>query len=105
MDGLKKVEKMPQYPGGDLALRKFIAQSVRYPVDAQKKGIQGKVFVTFVINRNGDIQRAEIARGVCPSLDAEALRVVKKMKGWIPGMQDGKKVNVSYTVPINFVLQ
>jgi TonB family protein len=104
-DGLKNVEKMPEYPGGDLALRKFIAQNVSYPVDAQKQRIQGKVYVTFVININGDVEQARVARGVHPSLDAEALRVVKAMKKWTPGMQDGEKVNVNYTVPINFRFQ
>jgi TonB family protein len=104
-DGLMNVEKMPQYPGGDLALRRFIAQTVRYPVDAQRQRAQGKVFVTFVINKNGDVEQARVARGVHPSIDAEALRVVRAMKKWIPGMQDGEKVDVSYTVPINFRLQ
>ncbi|WP_346860328.1 M56 family metallopeptidase [uncultured Draconibacterium sp.] len=99
------VEDMPEYPGGDLALRKFIANSIRYPEAAVENGIQGKVYVTFVVTENGDIANAKIARGVDPVLDKEALRVVNMQPKWKPGYQRGKAVNVSYTVPINFVLQ
>ena len=99
------VEEMPEYPGGEMELRKFIANSVKYPTDAQDKGIQGKVYVTFVVSKDGSIADAKIARGVNPSLDAEALRVVNALPKWMPGKQKGKAVNVSYTVPINFVLQ
>ncbi len=99
------VEDMPEFPGGELALRKYIGNAVDYPEVAQKKGTQGKVYVTFVVTRNGDIANAAIARGVDPSLDAEALRVVNSLPKWKPGKQRGQFVNVSYTVPINFVLQ
>ncbi|KAF0237126.1 MAG: outer membrane transport energization protein [Prolixibacteraceae bacterium] len=99
------VEEMPEYPGGEMALRQFIANSVKYPTDAQEKGIQGKVYVSFVVSKDGSVASAKIARGVNPSLDAEALRVVNALPKWKPGMQKGKAVNVSYTVPINFVLQ
>jgi protein TonB len=99
------VEEMPMFPGGDLALRKFIAQAIKYPVIAQENGIQGKVFVNFVVNKDGTVTGAKIARGVDTSLDKEALRVVNSLPNWKPGKQGGKPVRVSYTVPINFVLQ
>lgn len=99
------VEDMPVFPGGDLALRKYIANEVKYPVIAQENGIQGKVYITFVVGKDGSISNASIARGVDPSLDKEALRVVNSLPRWKAGKQRGKPVNVSYTVPINFVLQ
>lgn len=99
------VEDMPEFPGGELALRSFIANAVKYPVIAQENGIQGKVYVTFVVGKDGSVSNATIARGVDPSLDKEALRVVNSLPKWKPGKQRGKPVNVSYTVPINFVLQ
>ncbi len=99
------VEEMPEFPGGETALRQFIAGAVKYPADAVKKGIQGKVYVTFVVSKDGSVADAKIARGVDPTLDAEALRVVNSLPEWIPGKQRGETVNVSYTVPINFKLQ
>jgi len=99
------VEDMPEFPGGDVALRKYIANSVKYPVLAQENGIQGKVYVTFVVGKDGYVKNASIARGVDPVLDKEALRVVNTLPMWKPGKQRGEAVNVSYTVPINFVLQ
>ncbi|HKI90320.1 MAG TPA: energy transducer TonB, partial [Draconibacterium sp.] len=99
------VEDMPEFPGGELALRKYIANAIKYPVIAQENGIQGKVYVTFVVGKDGSIQDARIARGVDPSLDKEALRVVNTLPKWKPGKQRGQPVRVSYTVPINFVLQ
>ena len=97
-------EKMPEYPGGELQLRKDIAMNIRYPVYAQKSGIQGKVFVSFIIDADGGVRNVRVVRSVDPSLDAEAMRVVKKLPKWIPGEDHGKRVCVSYTVPINFVL-
>jgi protein TonB len=99
------VEDMPEFPGGELALRQYIANAIKYPVIAQENGIQGRVYVTFVVNTDGSIADARIARGVDPSLDKEALRVVNQLPNWKPGKQRGKPVRVSYTVPINFVLQ
>lgn len=99
------VENMPEFPGGELALRKFIANAIKYPVIAQENGIQGKVYVNFVVDKDGSVTQARIARGVDPSLDKEALRVVNTLPKWKPGMQRGKPVKVSYTVPISFVLQ
>lgn len=99
-----KVEEMPKYPGGEEALRVDIAKTVKYPEEAVKKGIQGKVYVTFVVNEQGKVVDSKIARGVAPSLDKEALRVMGELKTWTPGKQKGKLVKVSYTVPINFAL-
>jgi len=96
---------MPEYPGGVQALRNFLAATVKYPEEAVKKGIQGKVYVTFVVNKDGSVSDVKIARGVDPSLDTEALRVVKLLTNWKPGRQKGEDVRVSYTVPIKFALQ
>lgn len=99
------VEEMPEFPGGDLARAKWLQANLNYPAIAQENGIQGKVYVTFVVGKDGTISNATVVRGVDASLDKEALRVVNKMPPWKPGMQRGKPVNVSFTVPINFVLQ
>ncbi|GAO30053.1 energy transducer TonB [Geofilum rubicundum] len=99
------VEEMPEFPGGQEALQKYLASSVRYPVIAQENGIQGRVYVQFVIDQTGAVTNATILRGVDPSLDREALRVVQAMPKWKPGKQRNRAVRVSYTVPINFVLQ
>jgi TonB family protein len=98
------VEEMPEFPGGELALRKFIGETIQYPAEAKAKGIQGKVFVTFVVNSTGKVEKAKIARGVDPLLDAEALRVVGALPTWKPGKQRGVAVSVSYTVPVSFAL-
>lgn len=97
-------EKMPEYTGGIEALKSDIMKSVKYPEEAKKKGIQGKVFVSFIIDENGKLTNAKIARGVEPSLDKEALRVVNQLKDWSPGMDEGKPVKVSFTLPIQFAL-
>ncbi|WP_159517568.1 energy transducer TonB [Sunxiuqinia indica] len=98
-------DEMPEFPGGMKALLKFIANTVDYPSVAQETGIQGRVFVNFVVNADGQVSDARIIRGVDSSLDREALRVVNKMPRWSPGKQGGHAVRVSYNVPINFVLQ
>lgn len=99
------VEEMPEFPGGEIALRNYIAKAIVYPPVAQENGIQGKVFVTFVVNKDGSVSNAKIARGVDASLDQEALRVVSTLPKWKPGKQRGVPVRVSYTVPISFKLQ
>jgi len=99
------VEEMPEFPGGVIALRQYLANAVKYPVIAQENGIQGKVYVNFVVNKDGSVSNAKIARGVDPSLDAEALRVVSTLPKWRPGKQRGAPVRVSYTVPISFKLE
>lgn len=99
------VEQMPEFPGGERALTKFLGNAVIYPRIATENGIQGKVFVNFVVDRSGSISNVKIIRGVDQSLDQEAMRVVKSMPKWIPGKQNGEAVRVSFTVPINFVLE
>lgn len=99
------VEDMPEFPGGEQALRQYLASKTIYPVPATENGIQGRVYVQFVVEKDGSIGRAKIARGVDPSLDAEALRVINTSPKWKPGKQRGQNVAVSYIVPINFQLQ
>jgi len=99
------VEKMPVYPGGDVAMFIYLGQNVRYPVEAQKNGIQGRVICQFVIDFTGAIDSVKVVRSVDPLLDAEAIRVIKGMPNWTPGEQRGEKVRVKYTLPINFNLQ
>ena len=99
------VEEMPKFPGGEEALRTYITQNVKYPEIAQKNGIQGKVYVSFVVEKDGSVDQVKIARGVDPSLNEEALRVVTSFPKWLPGKQKGEAVAVQYTVPVNFVLQ
>lgn len=100
------VEQMPEFPGGELALRKWIARKIEYPQLALQNGIKGKVYVTFIVDTDGGITNVAIARGVDPfTLDKEALRVVSDLPKWKPGKQRGKAVKVAYTVPINFDLQ
>ena len=98
------VENMPEFPGGDLALRKYIAENVKYPEIAKENGLSGKVFVQFVINQRGEVENVKIARGIDPALDKEAIRVVQSLPKFKPGSQRGKPVKVNYTVPINFQL-
>ena len=96
------VEDMPQFPGGTQKLFEYLAKNVRYPKEAEEKCIQGRVIVTFVVEKDGSITDAKVLRSVAPSLDAEALRVVNDMPKWIPGKQDGEPVRVKYTIPITF---
>lgn len=100
----KIVEKMPEFPGGDAEIMKFLGQNVRYPVIAQENGIQGRVICQFVVNRDGSISDVKVVRGVDSSLDTEAMRVINAMPKWTPGMQRGKAVRVQFTLPVNFVL-
>jgi len=99
------VEEMPEFPGGTEALMRYLSTSIRYPTIAQENGISGKVSVQFVINANGEVSNVIVVRGVDPSLDREAVRVVQAMPKWTPGKQRNRPVRVSYTVPINFQLQ
>ena len=99
------VEQMPEFPGDELALRNYISNSIIYPESSVEKGIQGKVYVSFVVSKAGMVTKARVVRGVDPQIDREALRVIKTLPKWKPGMQNDKAVNVAYTVPINFKLQ
>ncbi|MFB6316943.1 energy transducer TonB [Saccharicrinis sp. FJH54] len=98
------VEKMPSFPGGEAAMMKFLSDNIKYPTIAQENGIQGRVYVNFVVSKTGEISNIKVVRGVDPALDQEAIRVVKSMPKWEPGEQRGKPVNVSFMLPINFVL-
>ena len=100
------VESMPEFPGGQAALFKYLSENVKYPMIAQENGIQGRVICQFVVNKDGSIVDVEVVRsGGDPSLDKEAIRVIKSMPKWKPGKQRGKAVRVKYTVPVNFKLQ
>jgi protein TonB len=94
----------PEFPGGEDALKAFITANVDYPEEAKKNRITGKVFVSFVIDKEGKVVMVKIAKGVDPSLDKEALRVVNSMPAWKPGKHEGKLVKVKFTVPIAFAL-
>ncbi len=99
------VEQMPQFPGGDVALLKYISDHIKYPTIAMENNVQGKVVVQFVVTRDGSIGEVKVARGKDPDLDKEAVRVVKTLPKFIPGKMNGQAVNVWYTLPINFKLQ
>ena len=99
------VEEMPKFPGGENECKKFVASNLRYPLEAAEKGIQGKVLVHFVIGTDGMISNIKVVLGVYKYLDAEAVRLIRKMPTWKPGRQGGKNVRVAYTIPIDFRLQ
>ena len=99
------VEQMPSFPGGPQALMQWLSENVKYPVVAQENGVQGRVVVSFVVERDGSITDVKVVRSVDPSLDKEAARVVKSMPRWIPGKQNGQAVRVKYNVPVAFRLQ
>ena len=99
------VESMPQFPGGDSALMQFLSSNIVYPPVAEENGIVGRVVCTFVVERNGSISDVCVVKSVDPSLDKEAVRVLKSMPNWIPGKQNGSPVRVKYTLPITFRLQ
>ncbi len=98
------VEQMPEFPGGEDEMRKYLSKTMVYPAIAQENGVTGTVFVTFVVGANGAITKAKIVRGFDKSCEEEALRVINKMPPWKPGRQNGKPVYVQYTVPIKFQL-
>ena len=105
------VPKMPEFPGGDSALRRFITENLRYPEEAKANGMSGKVFVQFVINKNGEVENPQIARGVEPALNKEAIRVIQSLPKWKPGQNKSKwdnewrPVRVSFTIPVDFKLE
>jgi TonB family protein len=99
------VEKQPQFPGGDAAMMQWLNENIRYPVIAQENGIQGRVITSFVIEKDGSISDVQIVRGIDPSLDAEAIRVISSMPKWQPGTQRGQAVRVRFTLPLVFRLQ
>jgi len=99
-----QVEEMPQFPGGDEELLRYIAANLRYPTVAQEMGVEGRVTLRFVVNKSGDVGSVEVIRPLDPSCDKEAVRVIKSMPRWIPGRQGGRAVSVYYNIPILFKL-
>ena len=99
------VEQMPSFPGGMGALMQYLSKNIKYPPFAEENSIQGRVICTFVVERDGSVTDIHIAKGVDPSLDKEAIRVVSGMPKWIPGRQNGQSVRVKYTLPVTFRLQ
>lgn len=99
------VESMPTFPGGELELSRYLMRSIDYPVMARESGIQGRVYVTFVVEKDGSITDVRIRRGIGGGCDQEALRVVKAMPRWTPGKQRGLPVRVQFNLPVRFVLQ
>jgi len=101
----KGLLQQAEFIGGDMALRQFIASSVKYPIEAQTKGIQGKVYIQFIIDLEGNVTEVKVVKSVNEALDKEAMRVIAGLPKWIPGKRHNLPVKISYTVPINFVLQ
>ena len=99
------VEEQPSYPGGEEARLKFLQENIKYPEEAKELGIQGKVFVTFVVEPDGSVSNVKVLRGIGGGCDEEAIRVVKSMPKWVPGKQRGVPVRVQFNLPIKFTLQ
>lgn len=98
------VEVMPQFPGGQTAMLKYIMENIKYPKQAMKEGIQGRVTVSFIVEKDGRVSNVRLLRSVQPSLDKEAIRVVKSMPKWTPGKHNGKPVRVRFNLPVMFKL-
>jgi TonB family protein len=99
------VEEMPMFPGGEQAMLDYVSKNVVYPSEAQEKGISGRVFVGFIVEKDGSVSNVKVLRGIGGGCDEEAVRVISGLPKWKPGKQDGKPVRVSYQMPINFKLQ
>jgi TonB family protein len=97
-----RVDKMPEFPGGQVALVKFLSKNIKYPEKFKKEKINGRVFVSFVIDKTGKVIKAKIEKSLNELCDAEALRVINKMPDWIPGEKNGEKVAVQFGLPVNF---
>ncbi len=97
-----KVDKMPEFPGGQVALVKYLSKNIKYPSKYKKEKVNGRVFVSFVINKEGKVTQPKILRSLNEECDAEALRVISKMPDWIPGEKEGRKVAVQFGLPVNF---
>ena len=102
---LEKAEVMPEFPGGEQAMMKFVSENVQYPEKAKEKEISGRVLVGFIVEKDGSVNEVKIVRGIGGGCDEEAVRVVKAMPKWKPGKEKGKPVRVSYMMPIFFKLQ
>jgi protein TonB len=101
----EKVEDMPEFPGGEQAMMDFVSKNVVYPKEAQEKGISGRVFVSFIVEKDGSVNEVKVMRGIGGGCDEESVRVIKAMPKWKPGKMKGKPVRVSYMMPIVFRLQ
>lgn len=99
---MQSLDSEPEYPGGLNGLMQFLCENIHYPAKAVEDCIQGRVVVKFVVTTDGDVANVEVVRGVDPLLDAEAVRVVKRLNGFTPGVLNGKKVNVWYLLPVTF---
>ena len=99
------VEEMPSFPGGEQKLLEYVAKNTKYPQIARESGIQGRVFIGFVVEPDGSISNVKVLRGIGGGCDEEAVRVIKSLPKWKPGKQRGKAVRVSYQIPVNFKLQ
>lgn len=99
------VEQMPEYPGGMQALFEFLKQNIKYPEDAQKQKVEGRVLAKFVVETDGSISNIEVVKHAFPSLDAEAERVIQSMPKWMPGKQKGQPVRVKFVLPVSFNLK
>lgn len=99
------LEEMPEFPGGQTAMMKWLNANMKYPQIAQENGIQGRVMVSFIVEKDGSVSDVKVARGVDPNLDKAAIEVVKKMPKWKPGMQTGKPVRCRFSLPVTFKLQ
>ena len=104
-DPFNVVEDMPAFPGGMEAMIQFISSNIKYPADAKKQKVDGRVLVNFVVEKDGSITEVKVIKPAFPSLDAEAIRVVKAMPKWKPGYQNGQAVRVQFAMPINFSLK
>ncbi len=98
------IEQKPEFPGGEKAFYKYLAENIKYPEEAKKNKIEGTVWVEFIINKKGKIKNVKVIRSANPVLDKEAVRVIKSMPDWKPGKQHGKYVNVKFQAPISFKL-
>lgn len=98
-------DKKPKFPGGDIGLRKYLSRNVKYPNIARENGLEEKIYIRFCVTKEGKVERVSVLRGAEPILYKEAMRAIKLLPKWKPGEKNGKKVNVWYTVPINFKLE
>lgn len=103
-DVYKVVDKMPEYPGGNQAMSRFMAENIKYPQEAKTKGVTGVVFVAFIIEKDGSVSNVSVLRGVGAGCNEEAMRVVGKMPKWKPGENKGKPVRVEFNLPVKFKL-
>lgn len=97
-----KVDKMPEFPGGQVALVKYLSKNIKYPIQSKKDKVRGKVVVSFIIDKIGKVTQAKIVKSLNDECDKEALRVISEMPDWVPGEKDGKRVDVLFSLPINF---